>query len=235
MAHEKFNIRQMEGRHGCLNEDPLAPRYSRSRSVRSSSLNSLTVFDDGLGKTFLTGTVIREVQTAGRAIFTFLTFSINTSALSILHSLMFQLVSDNDDLQAALCQSSRENIKNSITVAVSLLIMLLNCAGPTYIIIDGLDEIAEVERGRLLRQLLDLSKNCQETKILISSRLEADIKGELDSVSASIRVDNYNAGSIQAFVNSESDRLFQTWDFLPNERADIERLLAPVAANAKGI
>lgn len=148
---------------------------------------------------------------------------------------MFQLVSDNDDLQAALCQSSRENLNNSITVAVSLLTTLLNCAGPIYIIIDGVDEIVEVERARLLRELLDLSKNCQETKILVSSRLEADIEAKLGSNSASIRVDNHNAGSIQAFVNSESDRLFETWNFFPDERADIERLLSPVAANAKGI
>ena len=187
-----------------------------------------------LGKTFLTGTVIKEVQTAGRAIFAFLSFSSSTSALSILHSLIFQLVSDNDDLQAALSQSSRENLRHSIDIAVSLLTTLLNCAGPVYIIIDGVDETDEIERERLLRELLGLSKNCQETKILVSSRIEADIKKKLDSTTVSIRVDYCNAGNIQAFVNSESERLFEIWSFLQDERADIERLLAPVAANAKG-
>lgn len=190
-----------------------------------------------IGKTFLAGTVINKAQTAGRAIFAFLShvFCSSTSALSILHSLIFQLTSDDDDLQAALSQSSPGNLKNRITVAVSLLTTLLNCAGPVYIIIDGVDEIDEVERAILLRQLLDLSKNCEETKVLISCRLEADIKTILDSASASIRVDNRNAGSIQAFVNSQSHRWFRNRNFLPNERADIERLLAPVAANAKGI
>lgn len=187
-----------------------------------------------LGKTFLSATVIEEVQTAGRAIFAFLSFSSSTSALSILHSLIFQLVSDNDDLQAALSQLSRENLKHSIDVAVNLLTTLLNCAGPVYIIIDGIDEIDEIERERLLRELLGLSKNCQETKLLVSSRIEADIKKKLDSTSASIRVDYCNAGSIQAFVNSESEKLFEIWSFPQDERADIERLLAPVAANAKG-
>ena len=187
-----------------------------------------------LGKTFLTGTIIKEVQTAGRAIFAFLSFSSNTSATLILHSLIFQLVSDNDDLQATLSQSSRENLRHSIDVAVSLLLTLLNCAGPVYIIIDGVDEIDEIERVRLLRELLGLSKNCQKTKILISSRTETDIKKKLDSASVSIRVDHCNAGSIQAFVNSESERLFEVWNLSPEERADIERLLAPVAANAKG-
>lgn len=188
-----------------------------------------------LGKTFLAGTIIKEVQTAGRAIFAFLSFSSSTSALSIVHSLIFQLVSDNDDLQAALSQSSRENLRNSIDVAVNLLTTLLNCAGAAYIIIDGVDEIDETECARLLRELLGLSKNCRETKILVSSRIEAHIKTKLDSASASIRVDHCNAGSIQTFVNFESDRLFEIWNLLPDEKADIERLLAPVAANAKGI
>jgi hypothetical protein len=187
----------------------------------------------------LAGTIINRAKTAGRAIFAFLShaFYSCTSALSILHSLIFQLGSDDDDLQATLCQSNRENLKNSITVAVSLLTTLLNCAGPVYIIIDGVDEIDKIERGRLLRQLLDLSKNCKETKILISCRLEADIQTifDLASASASIRVDNRNAGSIQAFVNSQSHTWFQTRNFLPREKAEIERLLAPVAANAKGI
>jgi hypothetical protein len=190
-----------------------------------------------IGKTFLAGTVINKANTTGRAIFAFLShvFRSSTSALSILHSLIFQLASDDDDLQAALSQSSRENLKNSITVAFSLLSTLLNCAGPVYVIIDGVDEIDEIERGRLLRQLLDLSKNCEETKILISCRPEADITTILEPASTSIRVDNRNAGSIQAFVTRQSHRWFQTRNFLPDERAEIEGLLAPVAANAKGI
>ena len=189
-----------------------------------------------VGKTFLAGTVINKAKTAGRVIFAFIShvFRSSTSALSTLHSLIFQLASDDDDLQAALCQSSCENLKNSITVAADLLTTLLNCAGPVYMIIDGVDEIDEVERGRLLRQLLDLSKNCEETKILIGCRAEADIKTILDSTSISIRVDNRNASSIQAFVNRWSHTWFQARNFLPNERADIERLLAPLASNAKG-
>lgn len=189
-----------------------------------------------IGKTFLAGIVINKAKTAGRAIFAFLSHDVSgsTSALSILHSLIFQLTFDDDDLQAALSQSSRENLKNSIAVAVGLLTTLLNCAGPVYIIIDGVDEIDEVERERLLRHLIDLSKNCEEAKILISCRPDADIKQILDSAAISIRVDNRNAGGIQAFINRQSQRWFQIRNFLPDERADIERLLAPIAANAKG-
>lgn len=189
------------------------------------------------GKTFLAGIVIEKAKTVGRTIFAFLSHvhCSSTSALSILQSLIFQLADNEDDLQVALCQSSRKDFENNITVATNLLIRLLDCAGPVYIIIDGVDEMDKVERGRLLRQLLDLSKNCVETKILISCRNEADITSILDPISESVRVDKRNASSIQAFVNRQSNEWFQTRNFHSNERADIERLLAPVAANAKGI
>lgn len=199
--------------------------------------NLLAIPNNVIGKTFLAGTVIRKAKTNRRVIFAFLShqFSSTTSALSILHSLIFQLANDDDDLQAALCQSSRADLKNSIIVAVNLLATLLNSAGPVHIIIDGVDEIDETERGRLVRQLLDLSKSCKETKVLISCRPEADIKKTLASASTSVRVDNRNAGSIQAFLNSKSHTWFLDRDFLPNERAEIEGLLAPIAANAEGM
>lgn len=236
MANKRPNIGQMAGLCGCLNENSLAPRNSRSRSVKPNHESHWLFLITLIGKTFLAGTVISKAKTTGRAIFVFLShvFS-STSALSILHSLIFQLASDDDDLQAALCQSSRADLKNSITVAVSLLTTLLNCAGPVYIIIDGGDEIHEIERGRLFRQLLELSKNCEETKILISCRPEADITTILGSESTSIRVENRNAGSIQAFITRRSQKWFETRNFLPKERAEIEGLLAPIAANAKGM
>lgn len=78
---------------------------------------------------------------------------------------MFQLISADNDLQDAFCESSRENLKNNIGVATNLLKTLLKYAGRVYIIVDGLDEIDEVERGRLLKCLTDLSKECDELRI----------------------------------------------------------------------
>ena len=190
-----------------------------------------------IGKTFLSGTIIDKSKSLGRTLFAFLSYaySSSTSALLILHSLIFQLASDSDDLQAVLCQSSRENLKNNINVAVGLLSTLVECAGPVYIIVDGVDEIGEIERGRLLNRLLDLSENCRETKILISSRLEDDITAILNSKAAAIRVDNRNAGSIQAFVTRRTQNWFRHSNFLPEARSEIEGLLAPLASNAKGM
>jgi hypothetical protein len=177
------------------------------------------------------------VKSFGRTIFAFLSYttSSTTSALSILHSLIFQLVSDDDDLQDVLCQSSRVDLKCNIDNAVHLLTTLLSCAGPVYIIIDGVDEIDEVERGRLIRQLLDLSKNCGDAKILVSSRLEADITKILDEAAAKIRVDHCNSGSIQAFVTQHTRIWYQERHFLLEVQAEIDGLLAPLAANSKGM
>jgi hypothetical protein len=51
----------------------------------------------------------------------------------------------------------------------------------------------------------------------------------------SIRVDKRNAGSIQAFVNWHTQKWFLDRAFLPEAQAEIERLLAPLASNSKGM
>jgi hypothetical protein len=59
-----------------------------------------------------------------------------------------------------LCELGGENLKCSFDAAASLLETLLVCAGPTYIVVDGMDEIDEIERCRLLKQLLDVPGTC---------------------------------------------------------------------------
>jgi hypothetical protein len=154
--------------------------------------------------------------------------------LSILNSISFQLSSEDDDLQAAVCQSSREDLKTDINSASSLLETLIDCAGPTYIILDGLDELEEIERGRLLRQLSQLLSKCEETRIMISSRAETDIKKALRDEAVSIRVDHRNESSIQTFINSQTQKWFKERQFLPQGQVEIERLLAPLATKSKG-
>ncbi|KAL1897946.1 hypothetical protein Sste5346_003798 [Sporothrix stenoceras] len=51
--------------------------------------------------------------------------------------------------------------------------------GPTYIVMDGLDEMDEDERQILLWQLGDLAKHCEDLRLLISSRAEDDISRAL--------------------------------------------------------
>lgn len=176
-----------------------------------------------------------ETKSRGRVAFAFLSYTSATSALSILHSLIFQLASNDDDLKTVVCASCREDLKSNLDDAVRLLTSLLSCTGPVYIIVDGVDEIDEVERGRLLNQLLAILKSCEVTKILVSSRIEADLTDILQEAAITIRVDHRNSGSIQAFVNRITRKWYKEREFLPEAQAEIEGLLAPLASNSKGI
>lgn len=180
--------------------------------------------------------VVNETRTHGRALFVVLSYAVSsfTSALSIMQSLIFQLASDDDNAQAIICHSSCDDLKCNMNAAKTLLSTLLHSVGPVYIIIDGLDEIDGVERGMLLNQLLQLSTDCDEAKLLFSSRPEADITDLLKEKSTIIRVDGRNAGSIQTYVSQHIRKWFQEREFLPEAQAEIERLLAPLASNSKG-
>jgi len=181
--------------------------------------------------------VANEIERSGHVLFVFLSYNFrdDASALSIIHSLLFQLTSHNEELQTMVCQSARGSLKRSIDAVTGLMSTLLLAAGPTYIIIDGLDEIDLIERSRLLKQLLRLTKDCDRTKLLISSRPEADITDILKEGSKVIRVDNRNAGNIQTFVTQETQRWFQERMFLPAAQAEIECMLAPLSSKSKGM
>lgn len=124
----------------------------------------------------------------------------STSALSVVHSLIFQLAFDDENLQNVLYGLSRKNLKNNLSVAFEIFTTLLAYAGTVYIIIDGVDEISDRERFILLKHLLDVLKGCDTAKICISSRPEDDLKRVLGDQASSIRVDGQNSGSIRRFV-----------------------------------
>lgn len=159
----------------------------------------------------------------------------STTTRSILQSLLFQLAFDVKDAQSVLVESNERELLGSTRYVLELLKTLLDTptVGPTYIILDGLDEMEAVERGILLQQLTDL-ESCPAVKILISSRLEDDIASILDAKATKIRVDKRNSGSIQSYVNQRTQDWIRTADFGQEIRKQVERLLAPVTENANG-
>jgi len=189
-----------------------------------------------IGKTYLSSTVVDHALSKGRTLFAFLSykFSSSISALSIIHSLIFQLTSGDDDLQAILCQSASKELRRELKRAVELLTTLLTTAGPVFIVIDGIDEIDEIERRRLLRHLLELSNDCNDVKVLVCSRIEDDIDTILNGKAVKIRIDDRNAGSIQAFVGRQVQEWFLSRDFLSEARTEIRGLLAPLSSKANG-
>lgn len=118
--------------------------------------------------------------------------------------------------------------------AATMLKSLLDCAGQTYLVVDGLDEMEMRERQRLLSQLVKLSNECEPVKILVCSRAENDIDRVLGSLPR-IRADHNNSDSIETFVKSQTAEWLDQRYFLPEEKSEIEVLLAPVASKARGM
>lgn len=104
-----------------------------------------------------------------------------------------------------------------------------------YIVIDGVDEIEEGERSRLLEQLLRVSKNCQDCRILLGSRSESDLITILKDDTVKIEVHHRNSGGVQVYVKHRMAQLFRERAFVPEFQAEIERSLARLAHIAKGM
>ncbi|UKZ70764.1 uncharacterized protein TrAtP1_011734 [Trichoderma atroviride] len=190
----------------------------------------------GAGKTHLASVAI-DYATSTKTIFAFIshTDKNNTSALSIMHSLIFQLTSEDEFLQAVLCGLSRKRLNDSLDVAVGVIQTLLNSTDPISIIVDGVDEIDSFEREKLLKNLRDITTVCKKTRLLISSRAEHDISTILSPISSTIRVDTHNTESIQIFIDNWAEHWFSARDFLPADKSEIEDLFKPLALKAKGI
>jgi hypothetical protein len=162
------------------------------------------------------------------------------SALKILHSLIFQLLLDNRTLWPVMHEayiSKYRQIMSSLEFTKGLFSDLINDSGPTFIIIDGMDEITEIERRLLLKALSSLLETCENVKLLVSSRGERDISVLLGNRVPSVRVDHENTQDIEAYVRRETDKwLLQ----LQSDGADdhmcseIRMLLKSITEKSKG-
>jgi hypothetical protein len=161
-----------------------------------------------VGKTYLARTVVHETRKRGHSLFTFLTYtdSTNISALSVLHSLVFQLSDDEPTLQSIVCQSAGENFRHNIEAAKSVFKTLSSSAGTLYITIDGLDEIESAQRCQILSILLQFSSEFDGLHLLFSCRAEADITSLLKGKCLSIRINELNTEGIQAFFTQRTFR-----------------------------
>ncbi|KAK9774329.1 putative NACHT domain-containing protein [Seiridium cardinale] len=189
----------------------------------------------GAGKTFLSTTVINEIRKFAQVAFAILSHTSrnSTTAISVIHSFIFQIVSHDESRQAVVCNATGESLKMDIAHVTKLLTTVLGCAGPSYIILDGLDEIEEQERGRLLDELLKISKACEDVKIFISSRPESDIAAKLSQDVTIMRVDHRNFESIETFVTQWTEHWFEDREFFADDRREIQARLAPLASKAK--
>ncbi|KAF3760334.1 hypothetical protein M406DRAFT_269589 [Cryphonectria parasitica EP155] len=187
-------------------------------------------------KTYLSASTVKEARKHHQTLFAFPshTSGSSTTAKSILQSLLFQLAFNAKDIQSALVGSDEWDLVSNANKVSEILKTMLKVGGPTYIIIDGLDEMEAFERGILLQKLLELD-DCTETRVLVSSRPEDDIEKMLKTNAASITVNEENSASIQAYVNQRIRDWMGNTDFVQEAQEQIRHLLAPLAANANGM
>ncbi|KAL2672527.1 hypothetical protein Neosp_013239 [[Neocosmospora] mangrovei] len=165
----------------------------------------------GAGKTYLTAAAIEHTREHHRTLFAFATHANNSSlsAFSILQSLMFQAAEDDKDFQTLLVESQERELQGNTGYVVGLLKTFLVTSGSIFIIIDGLDEMEECERQILLHRLTELSKECKDLRLLISSRSEDDISRRLEGKASTIRVNDRNSGSMFLYARIILDNLEQ--------------------------
>lgn len=180
--------------------------------------------------------VIEKTQSKGRTSFAFISYKDKriAAAISIVHSLIFRLVSGNGDLETVVCESCNEECKQSLKGAGDLLVAVLRCAGPTYLIVDGVDEMEETERGRLLAELLRILKLSPETRLFISSRAEADLLSILRNDATVITIEQKNFQCIRRYIRQWAQDWVVEREFWPAEQTEIKLGLEQLALKSQG-
>ena len=133
----------------------------------------------------------------------------NTEA-AVIRSLLYQLCRANQSLIPVAnkehdCRQSRSLLLNTWG---KLLEKFICGSQPVYIILDGLDECDEMERGHLLRTILSLWQNCSNLHVLVASRKEVDIRRVLKPKCESLIVEEKNRTDIERFVTKGIEDLW---------------------------
>lgn len=153
----------------------------------------------------------------------------------MIHSLIFQLASDSVDLHTVLIKVDKRKLKSDTSAAAKLLQDALKLTGKTFMVIDGLDEVDDVERKKFVTLLLEMWADCPELHVCISSRPENDIRVLVEQKSDIIRVHDKNASSIQTYVSARYEEWMAESEFIEQAKIDIKGLFYTVANFAKGM
>ena len=160
-----------------------------------------------------------------------------TTVVSVIHSLIFQLLYQHQHLKPALIKAYESDYTELLSYHEynkQLLTDLLQCIEAPYIVIDGLDAIAEKEREFILRRLLQISNQCPELKVLISSRDEKDISALLNLKALSLPIRQKNAEDIQKYFDYRVKEWLDSLKLEDNDYFDLERLVQSIPSKAEG-
>ena len=143
---------------------------------------------------------------------------------------------DNEALRPVLSHIYKNNYRkltSSSEFIEDLLKNLLRDSRTTYLVVDGMDEVADVERLFLLKSLMRLQKS-QNLKLLISSRAEYDINLFLASQCERIQVHESNAQDISEYVDYRTNNWLFGLEADPEIISQLRRHTKDIALKSKG-
>ena len=140
---------------------------------------------------------------------------------------------DNKALRPVLAHTYENNYRK-LTSSSEFLEDLLNDLSrempTTYVIVDGVDEVADVERSFLLKSLMRL----ENLKLLISSRAEYEITLFLASQCETIKVHESNAQDISEYVDYRANNWLSGLEADPEIISELRRHTKDIALKSKG-
>lgn len=160
------------------------------------------------------------------------------STLQLLHSFIWQMALDNEQLQSPLISAHRREyrrLNSDLDFVKEVFCQFLDSMSTVFIVIDGLDEILQRERLQLLQTISEILQMKSNTKLLISSRPEDDISRMISKEAQPIRVHDCNKHDIQAYVIRRASSLVSDANFAePEITQEISNLMEPIAAKSEG-
>ena len=140
---------------------------------------------------------------------------------------------DNKALRPVLTHTYENNYRkltNSSGFLEDLLNDLFRELPTTYVVVDGVDEVADVERSFLLKSLMRL----ENLKLLISSRAEYDITLFLASQCERIKVHESNAQDISEYVAYRTNNWLSGLEADPDIISELRHHTKDIALKSKG-
>ena len=157
--------------------------------------------------------------------------------LVVLHSLLFQLITDDKTLRPVLAHYYEHNYRKlvgSYSYVRDLIRDILTNLPAMYLVIDGLNEIAETERSTLLSSLQILQRDSPSLKLLISSKTEHDINASLRFNCHMIAIHNENSKDIANSIKTRTSSWLAGLTLAPELVHSIRGCTKEIATKSQG-
>lgn len=155
--------------------------------------------------------------------------------------MLFQALEVHRDSISTIYEAQNDNrqkFNSDVEYLKGLLSNVVEDFESVYIVVDGLDEIEEVNRKPILKMLLEVVDLCGNIRFLLSSRREHDILRALDSRAVSLMLNEKNLRDIEKYVEvqrQEWSEELRTYGCSDSDSDELKSELEKVAVKSGGI